>query len=166
MNAFNCKLVSTFSVDRVYRVFSGSEGIFFIQIGGQNVGELAAVHFGLLGRLVYSVIEKRLREKRDLKIQQLDLVHPSAHLGSGKHNFHVVSSEIELSTLEPRSRYRAHGSHAGRWLLKLRGRKQMKFEFETIDEMQRAYDLLPAAIAAHKNKVVWNTAKNMFTAVP
>jgi hypothetical protein len=42
----------------------------------------------------------------------------------------------------------------------------MKFEFDTIDEMQRAYDLLPAAIAAHKNKVVWNTAKNMFTAVP
>jgi hypothetical protein len=112
------------------------------------------------------VIEKRARAQREQKIRELDLVHPSAHLGSGKHNFHAMISNVEVSILQPRARYGAHGSHFGRWTFKLRGQKQLILELETLDDMQRAYDTLPGAIAGHTNKVVWNPSKNSFDAVP
>ena len=166
MNAFNCKLISTFSADRVYRVFLVPEGTFFIQIGGQNLGQAMAMHFGLLGGLVYSAIEKRSRAKLEQKIQKLDLVHPSAHLGSGTHNFHAMNSDVEISILQPRARYRGHGPHSGRWIFKVRGQKEMTLELETPGDMQKAYDLLPAAIAVHANKVVWNPSRSTFTALP
>lgn len=163
MNAFNCKLISTFAADRVYRVFLVPEGPFFIQIGGQELGRAVAMHFGLLGGLVYAAIEKRSRAKREEKIRKLDLVHPSAYLGSAKHNFHATTLDVETSVLKPRARLGSHGEHSGRWIFKLRGQKEMTLELQTVDDMQRAYDLLPGAIGVHVNKVVWNAAKGKFT---
>jgi hypothetical protein len=164
MNAFNCRLISTFSADRIFRVFLVPEGLFFIQMGAQELGRALALHFGLLGGLIYAAIDKRAQTKRQEKIRQLDLVHPSAHLGSGKHNFHATILDVETSVLQPRARFGSHGEQFGRWILKLRGQKEMTLELQTAEDMQRAYDLLPGTVRGHENRVVWNAAKGAFTA--
>jgi hypothetical protein len=164
VNAFNGKLISTFAPDRDDRVFVVSEEVFFIQIGGQGLGRSLAIHFGLLGGLVHGAIEKRSKAKREEKIRNLDLVHPSGHISSGKHNFHATILDVESSELQPRARFAGHGGYFGRRIFKLRGQKAMTVELQTADDMQRAYDLLPGAISVHTNKVVWNAAKAIFAA--
>ena len=164
VNAFNCRLISTFAPDRDYRVFLVPEGVFFIHISGQRLGRSIAIHFGVLGGLVYAATEKRSKAKREETIRDLDLVHPSGHLGSGKHNFHATILDVESSELQPRARFAGHGGHFGRWILKLRGQKALTLELQTADDMQKAHDLLPGAISVHANKVVWNAAKGSFVA--
>lgn len=163
MNAFNGRLISALSPDRLYRVVFDQGEVFFIQIGGQNFGRLIAAQFGLLGMLVYAPIQRRSQAKLEAKIRDLETQPPSTHLAAGKHNFRAPVSDFENSTLQAAPALGGHGGHFGRWVLQLRVEKQMTLYLETEDNMKRAFETLPLAIGTHVNQVVWDAAKSKFT---
>lgn len=165
-DAFNARFVSTFSPDRQYRVYIDRGEIFFIRIGGQGgVAVGITSQFGLLGALVQRALKKRGAMKLAIKTSELDRQHPSTHLSGHKHNFHTTATTVESSSLEPAPLIGAHGQHFGRWKLKLRESKEMLFQFETIDDMKAAYQLLPSLGRTHTNNVVWDPIKLKFTKV-
>lgn len=163
MDAFNARFTSTFTPDRLYRVYLERGEVFFIRIGGQGGGGRALAHqFGLLGGLVWKLIQKRVEAKFQARVARVDMRHPSMQIRAHKHNLRVAAPEFESSTLEPPKAVAGHGEHYGRWLAKLRGRKPMTLQLETLEDMQRAVDLLPRFLPQHSNSVVWNAAKNRF----
>lgn len=163
MNAFNGRVISALSPDRLYRVFFDQGEVFFIQIGGQSFGQVIAAQFGLLGRLVYAPIQRRAQAKLEAKIRDLDTQPPSVHLTAGKHNFRAAVSDFESSTLQAAPALGGHGRHLGRWILQLHGQKQITLQLETEDDMRRAFETLPLAIGTHVNQVMWDAAKSKFT---
>lgn len=162
-NAFNGRLLSALSPDRLYRVFFTPGEVFFIQIGGQSIGPIIAAQFGFLGQSIYLPIQEKARAKLEAKVRELDAQPPSAHLAASKHNFSAVISDIEKSTLQAAATFGQHGPHFGRWVLQLRGRKPMTLQLETADDMQRALETLPLAIGIHENQVAWDATKGKFT---
>jgi len=163
MDAFNARFTSTFTPDRLYRVYLERGEAFFIRIGGQGGGGRALAHqFGLLGGLVWNLIKKRVEAKFRARLAAVDMRHPSMQVRAHKHNFRAAAPEFESSTLEPATTIASHGEHFGRWLVKLRGRKPMTLQLETLADMQRAVDLLPRFLPRHSSNVVWNAAKNRF----
>ena len=164
---FNARLVSNFSPDRLYRVYVDRGEVFFIRIGGQGgMAAGVAVHFGLLGILVMRALKKRADAKIAAKIAELDRQHPSGHLAAHTHNLHTATTAIETSSLEPAPLLGGHGQHVGRWRLKLREGKEMLFQFEMLEEMRTAHDVLPTLGGAHVTNVAWDSAKQKFTKVP
>ena len=162
--AFNATLVSTFSPDRLYRIYVDRGEVFFIRIGGQNVVATAlASHLGLLGIFIRRALKKRADAKLAMTIAELDRQHPSSHLAAHKHNLHTPTTAIETSVLEPAAVMGAHGNHVGRWRLKLRESKEMLFQLETLEEMKAAHALLPTIGGLHVTNVVWDPAKEKFT---
>ena len=163
MNAFNGRLISALSSDRLYRVFFDQGEVFFIQIGGQQgIGWAIAVQFGVLGALIYAPFQRRAQEKLEAKIKDFEMQPPSALLAAGKHNFHAFVSDFESSSLQAAPALGGHGQHVGRWVMQLRGQKPMTLQLETTDDMRRALEALPGAIAAHVNQVAWDAAKGKF----
>ncbi len=99
-NAFNARFVSTFTPDRLYRVYIDRGEIFFIRIGGQGGMALGvASQFGLLGGLVLQGLKKRGNEQLATKTSELDRQHPSSQLSAHKHNFHSAATAIQVSSL-------------------------------------------------------------------
>lgn len=162
-SAFNSRLLSALSSDRLYRVYFTPGEVFFIQIGGQSIGPIIAAQFGFLGQSIYQPIQEKARAKLEAKLRELDAQPPSAHLAASKHNFSAVISDIEKSTLQAAATLGQHGPHFRRWVLQLRGKKPMTLQLETADDMQRAFETLPLAIGVHENQVVWDAAKGKFT---
>ncbi len=162
-NAFNARFVSTFTPDRLYRVYIDRGEIFFIRIGGQGGMALGvASQFGLLGGLVLQGLKKRGNEQLATKTSELDRQHPSSQLSAHKHNFHSAATAIQVSSLEPAALIGSHGEHFGRWKLKLRGSKEMLFQLETLDDMRAASEILPRLGGVHVSNVVWDSAKKKF----
>jgi hypothetical protein len=94
VNAFNCKLISTFAPDRDYRVFLVPEGVFFIQISGQKLGRSIAIHFGLLG-------------ERSSRLRKAQL--PRDDLGRG-----VLGASAACTVCRPRRTFRSLDFQAAR----------------------------------------------------
>ncbi len=163
INAFNSRLLSALSPDRLYRVFFTPGEVFFIQIGGQSIGPIIAAQFGFLGESIYLPIQERARAKLDAKVRELDAQPPSAHLATSKHNFCAAISDIEKSTLQAAATLGQHGPHFGRWVLQLRGKKPMTLQLETADDMQRALETLPLTISVHENQATWDATRGKFT---
>lgn len=163
VNAFNARLISALSPDRLYRVLFDRGEIFFIQIGGQSFGQAIAAQFGFLGQSIYAPVQDKARARLEARIRELDTQPPSAHLRAGKHNFSAAVSDFEKSTLKATSAVGQHGPHFGRWVVQLRGQKPRTLQLETEDDMQRAFESLPAAIGAHENQVAWDAARGKFT---
>ena len=163
ISAFNSRLLSALSPDRLYRVFFASSEVFFIQIGGQGgIGPILAAQFGFLGQSIYMPIQEKARAKLEAKVRELDAQPPSAHLTASKHNFRAAISDIEKSTLQAAATFGQHGPHLGRWVLQLRGQKPMTLQLEAGDDMRRAFETLPQAIGIHENQVVWDATKGKF----
>lgn len=162
MNAFNGRLISAVSVDRLYRVLFDHGEVFFIQIGSQSMGQIFAASFGLLGALIYAPFQRKAQAKLAARIRDLDMQPPSMSLAVGKHNFSAAVSDFESSALQAAPALGQHGPHLGRWVIQLRGQKPMTLQLETEDDMQRAFEILPAAIGAHVNQVAWDAVKSKF----
>jgi len=162
-HAFNARFISTFTPDRLYRVYVDRGEIFCIRLAGQ--GGLAAAlapHFGLLGVFIIRALKKRDAEKLAARVLEMDQQHPSAQISAHKHNFHATAGAIERSSLDPPPAVRTHGEHFGRWTLKLRDGKEMIFQLETFEEMKVACQLLPALGRAHVTNVVYDQLKQKF----
>lgn len=162
MDAFNARFTSTFSLDRLYRVYLERGEVYFIRIGGQGGGPALAAQFGLLGGLVWNLVKKRVEAKFRARVALVDRRHPSVELRSHKHNFRAATPEFETSVLEPAAVVAGHGPHVGRWIVKLRGRKKITLQLETVEDMTLAVDLLPRFLPQHSNHVAWNPQKETF----
>ncbi len=162
MDAFNGRLISALSSDRFYRVYFGRGEVFFIQIGGQSFGQIVAASFGLLGALIYAPFQRKAQAKLAARIRDLDMQPPSMSLAGGKHNFSAAVADFESSALEAAVALGQHGPHLGRWVIQLRGQKPLILQLETEDDMRCAFEMLPLAISAHVNQVVWDAARSKF----
>lgn len=164
---FNARFISTFTPDRLYRVYVEGGEISFIRIGGQaGLAEGVGMQFGLLGALVMRSLKKRSEAKVAEAAAGVDREHPSAHLGDHKHNFRTSAGELQSSSLEPPALIRTHGEHFGRWRLRFRDGKVLHFQLETPAEMRIAYEVLPALGGVHVNNVVQDRRNGRFTKVP
>ncbi|HKY32463.1 MAG TPA: hypothetical protein VJV23_08010 [Candidatus Polarisedimenticolia bacterium] len=167
MNAFHARFISTWTPDRLYRVYIDRGEIFFIRVGGQaGFAEGAALQLGLLGGFILRAIRRRNAARRAARAEELDRQHPSAHLSAHKHNIHAAVSAVESSSLEPPAALGAHGEHFGRWKLTLRGSKPMLLQLETIEDMTAAHQALAGLGAAHVSKVAYDPASGRFAKAP
>jgi hypothetical protein len=161
---FNAKLVSS-SFARIYRIYLKRDDLYFILVeGGLSANaDALAVHFGLLGALIGTMVKRRAREKAEATRQRLDQENPEQLLAEHKHNFKLYIPEIREARIEPPALFAVHGKQAGRWDLFLRDGKKMKFEFETTDDMKAALNVLPERLnTALLVNVEWNEQKQRF----
>jgi len=156
-SAFNARLVSIWTPDRLYRVYIVRGEMFLIRIGGQGgFAQGVASQFGLLGAYLLKAHNRRSAAKLAARVAELDRLAPSVHLSTHKHNLHVMASSVERSALEPAPVIGAHGEHCGRWRLKVRDAGERLFQLETPEDMMAAHELLPTLGCPHVSKVVWD----------
>jgi hypothetical protein len=165
MNAFNGRLISALSPDRLYRVIFEQDDVFFIQVAGQSFGQAIAAQFGALGMLIYAPIQRRAKAKLEARMKDLDTQPARTLLAAGKNNFSAAVADFESSTLQAAPVLGGHGPHLGRWVVQIRGRKQMTVQLETQEDMLRALATLPRSIARHANQVAWDSAKSKFSKI-
>ena len=163
MTAFNGRLVSALSADRLYRVRLERSEVLFIQVGGQEIGQAIALQFGLLGALIYAPLKRKSDARLKARIQDVDAQPMGSQLGAGEHDFRASASEIESSTLEPAAAIGGHGRHFGRWILQLSGRKPMTLQLESEADMRCALEAIPLAIPLHVNHAAWDAVRKKFT---
>jgi hypothetical protein len=142
--AFNARAIFWLRPDRLYRVYPTRGELFFIRIGGQGT-DLAAALGALLGPLG-AIFEERLRRRSAAKlrdrIEEVDQLPPEIRAREHRHSFQLSVAQIaESQILEP-SRIPAHGRHDGRWTFTLQGGESWRFQFETLEDLGRAHELL------------------------
>ena len=167
LKRFNARYISTFMPDRLYRVYLTDDQIFFIRIGGQAVlppGSAGA--FGLLGLLEALILipaTKRAEQKLQSRIEEFDRSPPSLLLPKHKHNFSAIVSDFTETSLETPSALSAHGTHFGRWIFTLRGKKPMTVQFEKLEEMHAAFKSLPGVLGSRLTvNVEWDKGRQRF----
>jgi len=161
--SFDAKDVSR-NVDCQYRVYAQSGEFYFIYLGG--LGQTARVvtaQFGLIGALIGSAMKKRAQKQADAVLQRAEGQDLETLLRENKKSFKVYIPEITEAVMEPPALFAMHGKQTGRWNFKLRDGKKFRFEFETIEAMQAAMNLLPRLLNAtlHVN-AEWNEPKKKF----
>ncbi len=161
--AFNARYLSAFTPDRVYRVYLSRGETFFIRIGGQPWSQDIASAFGLLGPLMLEPMLRRAAAKLRERCSQLDAQDPGLHLKAHKHNFRAAVSDFEQSSLNPASGFASHGQHYGRWDFQVRGRRSMTLQFDTLSDMQAAYQMLGDTLGpVHQVNVDWSPSQDRF----
>lgn len=161
---FNARLISTWSFDRLYRVYIDNNDICFVRIGGQGGARRgAAAQFGLLGGLVLGYFDKRAASRLGDKVRDLDSRDPRKRVGHHKHDFRVSLVELESSEIRPAAMIGGHGPHAGRWVITPRNRKPLTLQLETVADMKAAVEELEQSLGGrHHNTVVWNADTGRF----
>lgn len=162
---FNAKLISTFSSDRIYRIYSKGNDLIFIQIasGLGATPETVTAHFGLIGALVGILLKKRAKRKSEAVIQRIDQQDPEHLLAEHEHNFKLYTAEIADSSIDAPSFFASRGPQAGRWRFTLRDGRKMRFLFQGKDDMKVAVGLLPQLLnATLRVNVEWNEKKKRY----
>lgn len=157
---FNARFISALSFDRLYRVYAAGDQLFFIRIGGQGGLREGLVHsLGLVGFLVESSIRKRADRREKALIEAIDRASPEELLPRHKDNFRLGAAEVQDGTVDPPSFLATHGPHVGRWQLSLRDGRKMTFQFESIEDLRSALDVLPDLFpSGQRVNVRWNPA--------
>jgi len=163
-HAFTARSVSTFSLDRLYRVYSSSHTLVFIRIGGQEVARAVAHHFGLIGTLIFAWWQKRSQKKLQDRLaaeQQQDL---ESLLARDASNFLLNAGQIVRATIEPPAFFGTHGTHYGVWKLEETSGKKYTLQFEELSEMREAMAVLPAVLGPSLTVLAeWNEKKKAYT---
>jgi len=178
---FNVRYNSTFSLDRVYRVYLRDGNFYFVRIGGQYWGIqeaiAAGIHpLGLVGALIATLVvtlfvallgsswQERARKKKETLFQTLDNVHPEQLLDRHKHNFKLQPADFQASRIEPPARFYTHGPHVGRWKSLLRNGRKLNLELFTNEDMYIALHLLPDVIGPVLTiNAQWDGKKGKYT---
>lgn len=162
--AFTARSVSTFSLDRLYRVYTSGQSLAFIKIGGQDVARAVSSQFGLIGKLVYYWWQKKSQKKLQDRLaadKQQDL---ETLLARDAGNFLLNAGQIIRATLEPPARFSTHGTHHGVWKLEDTSGKKHTLQFEDVAEMREAMAALPAVLGpALAVQAEWNEKKKAYT---
>ncbi len=161
---FNARFISNSSFDRLYRVYVVGDQLYFIRIGGQGgLQQGVTQQLGLFGLLIEPMLKKRAEKKEKEQIEAIDQTSPEQLLARHKDNFRLSAVELKEGTLDPPSFFATHGLHVGRWQLNLRDGKKMTFQFEKIEDMRIALEVLPKIFSSgfHVN-ARWNESRKKY----
>ena len=155
---FNARFISNTSLDKMYRIYVVGDQLFFIRIGGQAGLRQGITHqLGILGLLIEPMIKKRAEKKAKALIETIDQTDPEQLLARHKDNFRLRTVELQGGALDPASFFATHGLHVGRWQLNLRDGKKMTFQFEKVEDMRIALDVVPKLFSSSVHVTVrWN----------
>jgi len=162
--AFNVRALSTFTPDRLYRVYVCGSQLAFIKIGGQSgVAEGVAAQFGLLGALLLAWWKKRSNKKLQQRLTEEDQQDIELLLGRDPKNFLMHPGQIARAAIDPPARFGTHGRHCGFWKLEGTDGKKQSFQFEEISEMREALEALPVVLGpALTINVRWDESKKKY----
>ncbi len=162
--AFNARATFTWEADRLYRVCIEDGALYFIRIGGQGgMNPAVAANFGLLGALVVGAAKSISERKRQERLAAQEQQRPQDLLSAHKHNFRLSPSDVMDSSIEPAASALSHGPNAGRWLLTQQDGKKWSLQFESVDDMQAALEVLPVLFGSRlRVNVQWNEKKKRF----
>ena len=161
--AFNARATFTWTSDRLYRIYVTDGKLFFVRIGGQGGMEMAvAGSFGMLGALFLHAAKSRSDRKQQSQLTVLDQQHPQELLCAHKHSFSLAPGDVVSSSIEPAS-VAMHGLHVGSWILSLLDGQKWTLQFEDLDDMRVALELLPPLLGSRLQvNAQWNEQKKRF----
>jgi hypothetical protein len=164
-DAFNVRATYAWKPDRLYRVYVRSGQLYFIRIGGQNwaLAQALEMQLGPLGDALGRSVRNRSDEKMRKRIEEADRIPPEIRVRDHAHNLRIgVEDILECEIIEP-GRLASHGQRYGRWNIGLRAGKRMKLQFEVLEDMQCALDLLPAQLGDRLSvRVHWDDLLGRF----
>ena len=163
--AFTARSVSNFSLDRLYRVYSSGNTLFFIKIGGQGgLGRAVSNEFGLLGRLIFAWWQKKSQKKLQDRLaaeKQQDL---ESLLARDAGNFPLNPGQVVRASIEPPALFGTHGTHHGVWKFEETTGKKHTLQFEELSEMREAMAILPSVLGPSLTVLAeWNEKKKAYT---
>jgi hypothetical protein len=166
-NPFNVMATFWFGRDRLYRIYAGSDSLYFIRIGGQfaytDINNICPS-----GGLAYAVKTSLAAAERIMapeEIGVLDRSSPSDALGHHKHNMAIPLADIASAVLVPPPLIGLHGRNFGRWLLNLKGGESWTLQFMEVEQMRTALEVLPALLQDKLQvKVRWEPTRAKFVA--
>lgn len=160
--AFNARAVFTWKSDRQYRVYVMDEQLVFIRTGGQQVGQMVARQFGLIGALVWALTKKRREKKLAAARQAMDATHPLQLVTQHEHSFQSHRSQLTEQTLEPPSWFKGRGPYAARWRFVAAG-DRMLLELPTPEDVEALLRLLaPIVGTTLRVDIAWNAKKKKY----
>jgi hypothetical protein len=162
--AFNARCLSTWTSDRLYRIYVTGEQLVFVRIGGQGgTGVVIAAQFGLIGLLWHWLFSRKSDAKRRSLLEELDSQPPEHLIARHKHNFSATPADLVETSIEPPSALATHGKQYGTWRIALRDKKPMTLQFEDPDEMRVAVELLVAFFGAQLQiNLEWDPEKKKY----
>jgi hypothetical protein len=161
---FTIRLNSTLAMDRIYRVYLDNAAAYFINLGSPS-GVVRAVgrQFGVIGRMLAESYERKQAVKRAEIAAELDREHPGILLARDKANFSLPFLQIQSAVVEPAAVFASHGLHVGRLTMKKRDGKDLRFQFEDIQEMKTALSGLQGLLGERLTlKVRWDDRKGEY----
>jgi hypothetical protein len=161
---FTIRLNSTLSLDRIYRVYLDNAAAYFINLGSPaGVARAVGRQFGVIGRMLAESYEKKQAEKRAGVAAELDREHPGILLARDKANFSLPFLQIQSAAIEPAALFGGHGPHVGRLTVKKRDGKDLRFQFEDLQEMKVAMSGLQTLLGERLAlKVRWDDRKGEY----
>ena len=161
--AFNARATFNWTSDRYYRLYVRDGTLFFVYIGGPGSMEMAMTgSSGMLGALFLHAAKSRSDHKQQSQLTVLDQQPPQELLSAHKHSFSLAPGDVVSSSIEPAS-VAMHGLHVGSWILSLLDRQKWTLQFEDLDDMRVALELLPALLGSRLQiHVQWNEQKKRF----
>ena len=166
-----------FKTDVTYSVYGENGRLYFIKVGGQSLlpsgdVEVNNDNLGLLGYIIAPILymfmifynQKRVKKLHDKIIddQKVDL---KILLGRNACSFHMSRGQISRSAVTAPKDYRhnvnsGNGITYGKFEVEELSGKKRTFQFESIDEMRIAIEMLPDILgASFKNKTQWNKSE-------
>jgi hypothetical protein len=163
-SAFNARVIPrVLTTEKLFRVYLAPGGLFFSRIGGPRIDPVA-IHFGLVGLLIASLMAKGRDRKAEEKAAELDQLSLRDRLEDHGDNFREAFTDVAASRIDPPASFlNSTGKHYGRWVLEFQERKSLIMQFDSLDDMHIAFDELPKVLGdKHLNKVEWNDTKQKY----
>lgn len=164
-DTFNVRATYTWKPDRLYRVYYSSGQLYFIRIGGQGyaLAQLLELQLGPFGKMLGRAAQRRSDAKLAQKVEETDRIPPEVRIREHKHNFQIGAGDVTESTILPASQFASHGIRFGRWNVSLRGGSELRLQFEQLDDMQIALELLTRALGNRLSvEVEWDARASRF----
>jgi hypothetical protein len=158
----DAKLVSTFTLDRVYRIYIKDQTLYFIRIGGQGgvsqgLAAGGAGGGGIIGGIIGGLLAGwwRSREAQKLQAQTAaDLLsHPKDLLSRHRHNFQLSPAEVDFAAIEEPSGS-SHGFNFARLIFRLKNNRKLRMQIEEAEYVDVAIQTLPELLGP-KMKVTY-----------
>jgi hypothetical protein len=150
---FNARETHAFTSDTLYRMYVVEGQLYCIRLAGQAGfarGAAAGLRaqLGLVGAVVGHLLKSSAAQNTQEAAQQLDRRDPKILLKAKEGSFVMTPGAIVEAALEPSAAYQAHGDQYGRLLVRGEDGKKTTYQFETLEDMHRAVQLLPAVFGS------------------
>src|SRR5215469_3807869 len=130
--------------DHMFRIYAQGSDLYFVDLGGLgDVGRAVTAQFGLIGYLIGAHMKKKAKQKAADLLQRFEAQDLESLLRESKSSFKIYIPEISEAVIDPPAFFAMHGKQTGRLNLKTRDDKKYRFEFENVDSLRAALDVLP-----------------------